>query len=144
MYTYNISKRLCEILNTEFDQTKLPSDQELSFIPEDAITNPHKVYSNLGTIAAAEVNTGKKRPEHSAIMRKYYREGRINPPRKKVGVYKLSEESRKNIGKKSGAARLGKKRGTYNILNRKVETCNNCGRTISGAPNIKSHYDVCK
>jgi len=37
MYTYKISKRLCEILNTEFDQTQLPPDQELELIPEDAI-----------------------------------------------------------------------------------------------------------
>ncbi len=34
MYTYNISKRLCEILNTEFDPTQLPSDQELSVFPD--------------------------------------------------------------------------------------------------------------
>lgn len=35
MYTYNISKRLCEILNTEFESTQLPSDQELSTVPTD-------------------------------------------------------------------------------------------------------------
>lgn len=119
MYTYNISKNLCEILNTEFDPKNLPSDQELLKIPEDAITNPHKIYCNLGTIAAAEVNRGKKRPEHSALMRKYYQEGRITLPtsnRYKIG-HKHSKETLQKIGEKSGAARLGQKRGSYNIVN---------------------------
>jgi hypothetical protein len=144
MYNYNISKRLCEILNTEFDPTQLPSDQELSIIPEDALINPHKVYSNLGTIAAAEVNTGKKRPEHSAIMRKYYQEGKVKPPtsgRYKIG-HKHSEESKRKMGISGSIARLGKKRGSYNILNRKIETCK-CGRTISGAYNIRKHHEKC-
>lgn len=143
MYTYTISKRFCEILNIEFQESVAVSDQELNKIPEDAVTNPHVVYSNLGTIAAAEVNKGKKRPEHSVLMKKYYQEGKINPPRKKSGIYKLSEESKKRIGEKGGAKRLGQKRGSYNILNRKIETCK-CGRTISGAYNIKRHYDSCK
>jgi hypothetical protein len=142
MYTYTISKRLCEILNIEFHENNAVSDQELNKIPEDAITNPHIVYSNLGTIAAAEVNKGKKRPEHSVLMKKYYQEGKINPPRKKSGIYKLSEESKKRIGEKGGAKRLGQKRGSYNILNRKIETCK-CGRTISGAANIRTHNEKC-
>lgn len=41
MYTYKISKRLCEILNTEFEPTQLPSDQQLELIPEDAILALH-------------------------------------------------------------------------------------------------------
>ena len=119
MYTYNISKKLCEILNIEFQENKTVSDQELDKIPEDAVTDPHIVYSNLGTIAAAEVNRGKKRPEHSALMKKYYQEGRINPPtsgRYKVG-HKRSKEILQKIGERSGAARLGQKRGSYNIVN---------------------------
>ena len=39
MYTYKISKRLCEILNTEFDPTQLPSDQQLELIPEDLVND---------------------------------------------------------------------------------------------------------
>jgi len=119
MYTYNISKKLCEILNIEFQKNIVVSDQELNKIPEDAITNPHVIYSNLGTIAAAEANRGKKRPEHSALMKKYYEEGKIIPPksgRYKIG-HKFSEETLQKIGERSGAARLGKKRGPYNIVN---------------------------
>lgn len=119
MYTYTISKRLCEILNIEFQENIAVSDQELNKIPEDALTNPHTVYSNLGTIVAAEVNRGKKRPAHSEIMRKYYQEGKIKPPtsgRFKIG-YKRSKEASLKIGEKSGASRLGKKRGPYNIIN---------------------------
>lgn len=116
MYTYTISKRFCEILNIEFQESVAVSDQELNKIPEDAVTNPHVVYSNLGTIAAAEVNRGRKRPEHSALMRKYYQKGRIKPPKSKPGR-KLNEESKKLIGLNSGASRLGKKRGSYNIVN---------------------------
>ena len=48
MYTYTISKRLCEIFNTEFDQTQLPSDQELEVIPEDAIYNKSWQFTNKG------------------------------------------------------------------------------------------------
>ena len=95
MYTYKISQRLSEILNIEFHENNAVSDQELNKIPEDAITNPHIVYSNLGTIAAAEVNRGRKRPEHSEIMRKYYQEGRIKPPRKNLG-YINSAKNLKN------------------------------------------------
>jgi hypothetical protein len=138
MYTYKVSQRLSEILNTEFDPTAAVSDQELSIIPEDALINPHKAYSNLGTIAAAEVNRGRKRPEHSALMRA---KG-IKPPIGSHKGHKHSEESRKIIGERSGAGRLGKKRGSYNILNRKIETCK-CGREISGAYNIKRHYERC-
>lgn len=144
MYTYTISKRFCEILNIEFQESVAVSDQELNKIPKDAVTNPHVVYSNLGTIAAAEVNRRRKRPEHSEIMRKYYQEGRIKPPtsgRYKVG-HSFTEEQKKRIGKKSGAARLGQKRRPYNILNRKIETCK-CGRTISGAANIRTHNEKC-
>jgi hypothetical protein len=139
MYTYKISQRLSEILNIEFIESVCTSDQELNKIPEDALTDPHKAYSNLGTIAAAEVNRGRKRPEHSALMKA---KG-IKPPIGSHKGHKHSEESRKLIGEKSGAGRLGKKRGSYAILNRKIETCN-CGRTISGAYNIKKHYERCK
>ena len=144
MHTYNISKHLCGILDTIFFESIASSDQELNKIPSDAITNPHKVYSMLGTIAAAEVNTGKSRPEHSALMRQYYQEGKIIPPtsgRYKPG-HKFSEETLQKISKNGGAARLGKKRGPYTILNRKIETCK-CGRKISGAANIRKHNEKC-
>ena len=144
MYTYKISKQLCEILDTKFFKSVTSSDQELNKVPTDAITNPHRIYSNLGTIAAAKVNTGKTRPEHSKLMRQYYQEGKITPPtsgRYKPG-HKFSEQTLQKISKNGGAARLGKKRGPYTILNRKIETCK-CGRKISGAANIRKHNEKC-
>jgi len=36
MSTYNISRNLCEILNTEFDPTHLPSDQDLMKHPDES------------------------------------------------------------------------------------------------------------
>lgn len=141
MYTYTFSKQLCQILEIEFEENIATSDQELGKLPEDCLTSPHKIYSNLGTIAAAEHNKGRKRPEHSELMRKYYAEGRINPPRKPAGVHKLSEESRRLIGQKSGASRLGKKRPTYK--NKKIEVCSKCSQLISGARNIKTHNARC-
>ena len=53
MYTYKISQRLSEILNIEFIESVCTSDQELNKIPEDALTDPHKDYSNLVNFAAA-------------------------------------------------------------------------------------------
>jgi len=53
-----------------------------------------------------------------------------------------SEESKRKMGISGSIARLGKKRGSYNILNRKIETCK-CGRTISGAYNIRKHHEKC-
>ena len=37
-------------------------------------------YSELGCEAARLENTGKKRPEHSKLMKEYYEQGRIKPP----------------------------------------------------------------
>ena len=145
MYTYNFSKRLSKILNIKFTKDILLSDQELDKIPEDAITNPQKIYSNLGTLAAAQINTGKKRPEHSKLMKQYYQEGKINPPilgRYKSG-HKFSEQTLQKISKNGSAARLGKKRKPYTILNRKIEICK-CGKTISGAANIRKHNAKCQ
>ena len=48
MSTYTISKRLCEIFNTEFDQTQLPSDQELESVPDDATYNKQWQFTNKG------------------------------------------------------------------------------------------------
>jgi len=56
MYTYIISKALSEAFNCEF---VLISDQLLNIIPEDVLSKPHKIYSNLGTVAAKEVVKGK-------------------------------------------------------------------------------------
>jgi len=119
MYTYNISKRLCEILNTEFNEHPSISDQLLCEVPQ------HEITSSRGTRQPnvdGELNPmfgRKKRPEHSALMKKYYQEGRINPPtsgRYKVG-HKRSKEILQKIGERSGAARLGQKRGSYDIVN---------------------------
>jgi len=54
MYTYNFSKRLCEILNTEFDPTQLPSDQQLELIPEDAIKFDKWQFTNKGGTISEE------------------------------------------------------------------------------------------
>ena len=54
MYTYKISKQLCEIFNTEFDQTQLPSDQELEEIPEDGIYNKGWQFTNKGGKISAD------------------------------------------------------------------------------------------
>jgi hypothetical protein len=43
MYTYNLSKRLCEILNTEFIENPSISDQMLSEVPQ------HEIKSTRGT-----------------------------------------------------------------------------------------------
>ena len=145
IYTYESARLFCEALGLEFHESPAVSDQELDRIPEDAIIEPNKTYCNLGTIAAAEVNTGKKRPEHSRLMKQYYKEGKISPPsagRYKHG-HKRTNEILKKIGANSGAARLGQKRGAYKIVNRKIETCK-CGRTISGAVNIRKHNEHCK
>ena len=37
-------------------------------------------YNELGCEAARLENTGKKRPEHSKLMKEYYEQGRIKPP----------------------------------------------------------------
>jgi hypothetical protein len=82
MYTYNISKRLCEILNTEFDPTQLPSDQELSIIPDDSelIRKPLVVTGWKHTEETKQIlreqklgkpahNKGKPNPNQSEKMR---------------------------------------------------------------------------
>ena len=143
MYTYNISKALSEIFNTEFQEIPTLSDQILNQLPEDCIVNPQLVYSNLGTIAAALSNKGKKRPEHSEFMKKYIAEGRIKPPTSgqyKIG-HKRSEETLKKIGENSGAARLGKKRGKYK---KNPIDCPSCGKHLLHASAFGSHRKACK
>ena len=139
IYTYESARIFCEALGIEFHESPAISDQVLDRIPEDAIIDPHKVYSKLGTIAAAEANRGRKRPEHSALMKSRG----IKPPVRSHKGYKHSEESKRLMGINGGAARLGQKRGKYKIVNRKIETCK-CGRTISGAYNIRKHNEHCK
>jgi hypothetical protein len=143
MYTYNISKALSEIFNTEFQEIPDLSDQILNQLPEDCIVNPQLVYSNLGTIAAALVNKGKKRPEHSKLMKQLVAEGKIKLPIS--GAYKPghkhSEETRKKIGKNGGAARLGKKRGKYK---KNPIDCPSCGKHLLHASAFGSHRKACK
>ena len=84
MYTYNFSKRLCEILNTEFDPTQLPSDQELSIIPD-----------NSELIRKSLVVTGWK---HTEETKQILREQKLGKPAHNKGKPnpKQSEKMRNN------------------------------------------------
>ena len=77
-------------------------------------------YSELGCEAARLENTGKKRPEHSKLMRQYYEQGRIKPP---VGMAKgkRSKKSRKNMS--DSIAKLRKK----------IVSCIKCHKPTDGS-----------
>jgi predicted RNA-binding Zn-ribbon protein involved in translation (DUF1610 family) len=103
MYTYNISKRLCEILNTEFDPTQLPSDQELSTIPDDSefIRKPLVVTGWKHTEETKQIlsaqklgktahNKGKPNPKQSERMR-------LNNPMHNLLYKQKSSLSRKGL-----------------------------------------------
>lgn len=142
MYTYNIAKALSEKLDTEFQEFPTLSDQILNQIPNDCISTPQLVYSSLGTIAAALVNKGKKRPEHSELMKQRFAEGKIKLPTsgRYKPEHKHSEETCKKIGKNGGAARLGKKRGKYK---KNPIDCPNCGKHLFHASSLGNHRKAC-
>jgi len=77
-------------------------------------------YSELGCEAARLENTGKKRPEHSKLMKEYYEQGRIKPP---LGMAKgkRSKKSRKNMS--DGIAKLRKK----------IVSCVKCHKLTDGS-----------
>ena len=77
-------------------------------------------YSELGCESARLENTGKKRPEHSKLMKEYYEQGRIKPP---VGMAKgkRSKKSRKNMS--DGIAKLRKK----------IVSCVKCHKLTDGS-----------
>ncbi len=77
-------------------------------------------YNELGCEAARLENTGKKRPEHSKLMKEYYEQGRIKPP---LGMAKgkRSKKSRKNMS--DSIAKLRKK----------IVSCVKCHKPTDGS-----------
>ena len=77
-------------------------------------------YTELGCEAARLENTGKKRPEHSKLMKEYYEQGRIKPP---LGMAK---------GKRSKVARKNMSDGIAK-LRKKIVSCIKCHKPTDGS-----------
>ena len=140
MYTYTISKRLCEIFNTEFDQTQLPSDQELEVIPEDAIYNKGWQFTNKGgTIseehkkAVKKGRTGCKDSEETKLKKSKARMGSLNPM---YGIHRFGESS-----PMFGKIHSQKTRNKISESTKNWETffCNCCNKNIKGKMNWDRH-----
>ena len=140
MYTYKISKRLCEILNTEFDQKQLPSDQELEVISEDAIYNKGWQFTNKGGTISEEHKEavrngrlGRKDTEETKLKKSKARIGSLNPM---YGVYRFGESS-PMFGKVHSEET--KKRLSDAAKNREVYFCECCNKNIKGKMNWDRH-----
>jgi len=140
MYTYTISKRLCKILNTEFDQTQLPSDQELEIIPEGAIYNNGWQFTNKdGTIseehkeAVRKGRTGCKDSEETKLKKSKTKMGSLNPM---YGVHRFGQDSPMfgKIHSQETKNKLSKA-----AKNRTVYFCNCCNKNIKGKMNWDRH-----
>ncbi len=81
---------------------------------------PHKKAHCKNISKALKGKKGKKRPEHSKLMREYYEQGRIKPP---VGMAKgkRSKKSRKNMS--DSIAKLRKK----------IVSCIKCHKPTDGS-----------
>ena len=81
---------------------------------------PHKKAHCKNISKALKGKKGKKRPEHSKLMREYYEQGRIKPP---VGMAKgkRSKKSRKNMS--NSIAKLRKK----------IVSCIKCHKPTDGS-----------
>lgn len=103
MSTYNISRNLCKILNTEFDPKHLPSDQELMKHPDESeiIRKPLVVTGWKHTEETKQIlrelklgkpahNKGKPNPKQSERMRS-------NNPMHNPSVKQKSSLSRKGL-----------------------------------------------
>ena len=77
-------------------------------------------YSELGCEAARLENTGKKRPEHSKLMKNKYKNGELFMPRGQAKG-KRSKKSRKNMS--DGIAKLRKK----------IVSCVKCHKLTDGS-----------
>lgn len=101
-------------------KSKPKTEETKNKISESNIGKHKREFALNASKAAKLINTGKKRPEHSELMKikmkKLFEEGILVAKKGKdspsYGI-KRSEETKKLIGKNSGLARLGKKRGPY-------------------------------
>ena len=138
MTTYIIAENLCRVLEIPFVPEECLSDEHLSNLPKGTFYG--EAYSKAGTAAARLANTGRKRPDQAKLMRMRYAKGLHTKPEGLTNKgRKFSAESKELIGRKSGASRKGRKRGSYTIKNRVVEPCPHCGKVISSAGNMKLH-----
>lgn len=119
MYTYNISKKLCQILNTEFDQTKLASDQELEIIPEDAIlalhgTNFLRKHNPMKDSKIAKIHMENK-------MTNGFSQSQSKVAKERNKQYWSNPENRKKLSEKN-LLRVRKSPPQYKVSN--AELCN--------------------
>lgn len=162
IYTYNISKNLCEILGTEFHEIPELSDQNLYFndlelLSEERIKNPStaKFKSVLSeqerknsTAAANAVKTGFKESEQSKAIKRIAQKKRWD---------KMSKQQRKSHGElsRAGLSEHGKIKSLDALLNsnsaarqkgfvHKKVICPFCNK--SGGINAmkRFHFDNCK
>ena len=138
MSTYNISRNLCKILNTEFDPTHLPSDQDLMKIPEDystkwnftnkggTITEEHKQAVRKGRL-------GKKDSSETKLKKSKARLGNLNPM---YGVHRFGETS-PMFGKIHSEETKNKLKEI--AKNRPVYVCGCCNKNIKGKMNWDRH-----
>jgi hypothetical protein len=138
MYTYNISKRLCEILNTEFESKQLPSDQELSIIPTDYsskwnFTNKGGTISEEHKEAVRKGRTGYKDSEETKLKKSKSRIGSLNPM---YGVHRFGESS-PMFGKKHSQETRNKL--SEKAKNRKSFICDRCNKIVKGKSNWDRH-----
>ena len=137
MHTYKISQQLCEILNTEFD-SNLPSDQDLSRIPEDYstkwnFTNKGGTISDDHKEAVRKGRVGKRDTEETKLKKSKARLGKLNPM---YGVHRFGESS-PMFGKKH--SQETKIKLSERAKNRKTFYCECCNKNIKGKMNWDRH-----
>jgi hypothetical protein len=138
MYTYNISRNLCEIFNTEFDPTHLPSDQELMKIPEDYstkwnFTNKGGTISEEHKEAVRKGRTGCEDSEETKLKKSKARMGSLNPM---YGVHRFGESS-PMFGKTHSQEIRNKI--SESTKNWQTFFCDCCGKNIKGKQNWDRH-----
>jgi hypothetical protein len=138
MYTYNFSKRLCEILNTEFDPTQSPSDQELFTTPTDYsskwnFTNKGGTISEEHKEAVRNGRTGCKDSEETKLKKSTARMGSLNPM---YGVHRFGETS-PMFGKTHSKETRNKI--SESTKNWQTFFCSCCNKTVKGKGNWDRH-----
>jgi hypothetical protein len=143
MYTYNFSKRLCEILNTKFDPTQFHPDQELSITPTDYyskwnFTNKGGTISEEHKEAIRKGRTGRKDSEETKIKKSKARLGNLNPM---YGIHRFGETSPMfgKIHSQETRIKLSEK-----AKNRKSFICDCCNKTVRGKSNWDRHLQSSK
>lgn len=129
MYTYNFSKRLCEILNTEFVENPSISDQ---LIDNGLIKQQHWGFNHGHKFTVGQVRKQSPEEIENRRIQMLGNKFAVGGPGSRGKTWRRSEESKM----KNKLALLGKKQETVQ--------CPKCN-LIGGVSNMtRYHFDKCK